>query len=1244
MTSWTDDELNKMSIREIYSLWKEADDEQKQRLSDYMANRTEATTKTEDFKDVNGDFLGEYDLAAAIKMAYTDKKGVAPKEVLALVNTSIESVKADGGISSLQKILRMNALIEARDVLLSGVSGVSEQSKKNGRIVADNLKKKKADKLLPEEIKDFDDADNTGSLDNVDPDVVAQLRQEIAKLANFNKVDGKTIETNDNVLASVIGGLDNEHLFDNIKVKFKFAEGEQGKAGYVETSSDQAAHLEKVLKHNAALRATYDALADKEFYKKYQSYLAIKDKNSAQAKEMAQAIMGYFQDKIASNYERSLVLARITTLDSDLLENVKINRKTGRASYKEDDEQIAGIVSDVAKAVSDGKVIELNPHTVGMDTYDMELENAVVSQSLKTKNVFDKAKEKMKFFKTMKAGWKQTMKDGGWKRVFGRGFVNLGIFGVSAVAISTGSAALIVPGAVAYAGWTWVNAKMMPVYDHIKAKLRNGEKLSHKERRKYIKENWKANKAEVYAQTRFKKRSNFRVSEGAVVAGVAGVTSFVAGPLWSRIARQTFMLGGKSITLGLTAHAEKKSKEQYLEDGHRRLAQYKEIKALEGQKTQDIVTLGAVAAGAAYVDSGAAATVNNAVIGALGLGDELAALNNWLHGNKNTGNANRAGDETTTPVAEDATEQETPEVEKTPEQIEQETKEARWADNRAKLLQDAGDNHNFGTDPSQYDGYTLKMYNATGKFGTAQHNIWLQNFADGKIDSRPEWMSPMQYIRAYELLEAFGHDVAGHPDAEVMNAIRMELNCDDDYVPTPEMNKRIEEVLSKVVFENKSRLVIIQKGDCLVEYNEYGHMGYMDAQKCGYNEVVLDDGRVAITKSTLTTNRIEGMKVTHIDCDGKTVEVSKIVQVRPMPCDNQHVDETHADETHVDKTPAREPQNFAVAPSNDIHFESEIPGTADEVQIHSSKGDVLQISKPVATQSLEALHKDVADILRDSEDITVEQLQQINEMLGINGGVDIDRNNPWNSIVKASGTWKEEGVNTDNVSVGTVRMTAQMWHEALNGNYGSHAVAQNIDADQLIAHANDIKFSRSENGQDYYTTGMNDKRGNPVRFAVPTPVRVDMDAGIDPSNTTGGGREYACNTSNGDLVLISLRDGNVTVSDGNGQSLVVDPRDRAPLTAAINNDLADLPESDANKGAKINLNPDRNSPQAAYEHSRYPDLVPFGEPQPEPQDAPQNNENQGDVHYYPGRYVTDAARSSAQMDLAMMVRNTRGGK
>ncbi len=1261
MSLRTEDELNGMSIREVYGLWKEANEAEKKYISDYMESRVLTVSSSDKLEDINGDFLGEYELAAAIKIAYNNKSGKAPKEVLTLVGAAIKSVEGDRNISSLQKNLRMNALIEAQSVLNSGVSGVSENSKKNGNIIAANLKNKKSDDLLPEEIKDFNDADETGGLDNVDPAVVEQLRREIAKLTNFNKVDGKTIETNDNVLADIIGGLYNERLFDKIKVKLKFAEGEEGKEGYVETSLEQAEQLEEVLKHNAALRATYDALSDKDFYKKYQSYLKIMDEDYDSARKMQGEIIEYFQDKIALNYQRSLILARITTLDSDeLLDKVTINRKTGRASYQKDDAHIVKVISDVEEAIRDGKEIEVNPHTVGMDTYDMELENAQVSQALKTKNVLDKAKEKMKFFKTMKQGWKQATKDGGWKRVLGRGFVNVGVFGVSAAAISTGSAALIIPGAVAYAGWTYVNAKMMPVYDHIKAKLRNGDKLSRKERRKYIKENWKANKDEVYAQTRFKKRSNFRVSEGAVVAGVAGVTSFVAGPLWSRLARQGVMLGGKGITLGQTAIAEKKSKEQYLEDGHRRLAQYKEIKALESQKTQDIVTLGAVVAGAAYVDSGAAASVNNAVIGALGLEDKIASLQNLLPSGKNTAGANQAGDEAAPADGDNQSnngaEQENPEVEKTPEQIEQEAKEARWADNQAKLLQEAGDNHNFGTDPKQFDGYTLKMYNAAGKFSTAQHDAWLQNFADGKIDSRPEGMSPMQYIRAYELLEAFGHDAAGHPDAEVVKAIRMDLNCDDDYVPTPEMNERIKEVLGKVVFENKSRLVIIQKGDCLVEYNEYGHMGYMDAQKCGYKQVVLDDGRTAITKSTLTLNRIKGMEVANIDCDGKTVGISKIVQVRPMPCDNQpvieeRVIETPVIETPIIETPVREPQNFAVAPSNDIHFESEIPGTADEIQIHSSKGNSLQIDRKTATESLLALHSDVADSLKASEDITVEQLKQIDKMLGINGGVDIDKDNPWNSKIKVSGTWKENGVDTDNVSVGTVRMTAQMWHESLNGNYGSHTVAQNIDADKLIENAQNIKYSHSENGQDYYDTGITDKKGNAVRFAVPSPVNINMDAEIVAGETSDGGREYACQTTDGSSVIIKLKGNSVTISDEDGrQGVIIAPQDRAPLTEAINQDLAALPENDINKGGKVDLNPDRNSPQAAYEHSRYPDLVPFGNQEPEPQAAPQNNGNQRDYfqeHFHPGRYgnTPDAAKNTASMDLAMMVRNTtRGGK
>ena len=1254
MSLRTEDELNGMSIREVYGLWKEANEEEKKYISDYMERRVLTVSSSDKLEDTNGDFLGEYELVAAIKIAYNNKSGKAPKEVLTLVGAAIKSVEGDRNISSLQKNLRKNALIEAQSVLNSGVSGVSETSKKNGNIIATNLKAKKADDLLPEEIKDFNDADETGGLDNVDPAVVEQLRREIAKLTNFNKVDGKTIEINDSVLAGVIGSLNNKHLFDKINVKLKFTEGEKGKAGYVETSPEQTKHLENVLKHNAALRATYDALSDKEFYDKYKAYFAIKDKKSAPAQKMAASIMEYFQDKIALNYQRSLVLARITTLnDNELLKNVKINRKTGRASYQEDDDKIAGVINDVEETISKGSEIELNPHTIGMDTYDMELENAKVSQALKTKNVLDKAKEKMKFFKTMKQGWKQATKDGGWKRVLGRGFVNFGIFGVSAAAISTGSAALIVPGAVAYAGWTWVNAKMMPVYDHIKAKLRNGKKLSFKERRKYIKENWKANKAEVYAQTRFKKRSNFRVSEGAVVAGVAGVTSFVAGPLWSRIARQTAMLGGKGITLGLTAHAEKKSKEQYLEDGHRRLAQYKEIKALEGQKTQDIVTLGAVAAGAAYVDSGAAAAVNNAVIGAIGLEDEVAAVNNWmhglLHGNKNTAGANQAGDEgasadgngnkgtdvedqsgnnnDSVDDAELTTETETASTPFNPDDLSADDRAAydrvlkRWGEDRVNTI----------LDKMQEDGKIID--------------------AHGREFAMPEGMSKAKVAEAFYYLSHWNEK---NPHAKILGYLFYN-DCDgkDTLAQyTPEQINTAINVLRAIDLGPDSIRTVVADG-CPVETHTHGHI---DIDK--YNEITHSGIK---PEYHLVRNTVE-----YDPCDGSLKgHTTRLAS----PCDNQpggetHIDETYVDESHVDETPAREPQNYAVAPSSDIHFESAIPGTADEVQIHSGKGDVLQISKPEAVQSMKALHSDVADSLKASEEITVEQLQQIDNMLvekkkflGFipytvrHGSVNINSEHPEQSTIEFAGSWKPEGVDTDNTSVGTVRMTAQMWQESLNGNYGSHSVAQNIDTETLANNAQNIKYTHSENGQDYYDTGTTDKKGNAVRFAVPTPVRVDMGAGFNHYDTPGGGRDYAYNTPDGGCVLISLKNGNVTVSDGNGQSLIVDPRDRAPLTEVINSDLAALPKNDINKGGKVDLNPDRNSPQAAYEHSRYPDLVPFGNQEPELQAAPKHDGNQRDYfqeHYYPGRYGefnTDAAKSSAKMDLAMMVKTTtRGGK
>lgn len=1233
MTPLTDKELNGMSIREIYSLWKEeTDDTQKNFLSAYMVNRLY------DFIETGGEELNEYDLSAAIKIAGEKCEDKDKKRLVKILEDTNNHIEKNNNLSPLQKALRRNSIAEALEVLQEIKKPEREEA---NNTLSDSITSavKTPEEITSEDIYEFNESDKTGGLEHIDPKVVEQLRQEIVKMTKFMFVDGNVVAANDCILVRALNqkGYD---MFAEIKGNVIFKERTKDKDGkdvVIDVNKAKAAGYLTQLKRNALLRATYDLLLDKKFYETYSSLLKNKDDKGKIA-----AVQKQFQEKVAQNFKRSLVLARITTTNADLLKNISINTSTGKAAYVKDGKYLdildvaEGDIQDIIADVESDKEIELHPYTVGMDKYDLDMESAKVDQVLESKSFADKVRGKLKWLDHIREGvkgaWDNIRKD--WKRSlrrFGTGFL---IVGGSTALISSGSWVPVVAGMGLYTGYSYWNAKVMPIYDRIMAKMKfkhgdDWKKLSRKNKHQQIKENWKPTKLEMKKDAKFNKRSNWRFGEGATAAGLSGIAAMIFTPLVSRFVRQGVLATDKTAMAISSEVSKSKARKQYIKQGNRRLAQYKEIQDLGRQAQQDWVNVGATVLAAAYVDSGAAAYVHEHTLG--------AAWNSFGDNQSNNG-----------------AEQENPEVEKTSEQIEQEAKEARWADNQAKLLQEAGDNHNFGTDPKQFDGYTLKMYNAAGKFSTVQHDTWLQNFADGKIDSRPEGMSPMQYIRAYELLEAFGHDAAGHPDAEVVKAIRMDLNCDDDYVPTPEMNERIKEVLGKVVFENKSRLVIIQKGDCLVEYNEYGHMGYMDAQKCGYKQVVLDDGRTAITKSTLTLNRIKGMEVANIDCDDKTVGISKIVQVRPMPCDNQPVIEERVIEKPVIEkpiieTPVREPQNFAVAPSNDIRFESEIPGTADEIQIHSSKGNSLQIDRKTATESLLALHSDVADSLKASEDITVEQLKQIDKMLGINGGVDIDKDNPWNSKIKVSGTWKENGVDTDNVSVGTVRMTAQMWHESLNGNYGSHTVAQNIDVDKLVENAQNIKYSHSENGQDYYDTGITDKKGNAVRFAVPSPVNINMDAEIVAGETSDGGREYACQTTDGSSVIIKLKGNSVTISDEDGrQGVIIAPQDRAPLTEAINQDLAALPENNVNKGGKVDLNPDRNSPQAAYEHSRYPDLVPFGEQQPEPQAAPQHNGNQQDYfqeRYYPGRYGNTPDAVTAQMDLAMMVRNaTRGGK
>lgn len=1241
-------ELDKKDINEIYDLWndKSISAEDKKEYSDYMQNRLDKAFASGDIEN-----FGVYELTAAAKIV-GDK--YAKKDIL--VNTlalKYNEVSKDGNLSDLQRVLRQNALIEALDVFgmtMKGTSKADEVKK-----VENQLKVAIAapDSISNEDIHDFDKADKVDTLEGVDKKLLEQFRAEITKMSKFRFVDGKIVATNDSVLAKAlyVKGYD---AFAKVKGNVVFKErtkDKDGKETVIDVDKAKSKLYLEQLKQDAALRATYDLLSDKEFFNAYRILLSTKD--TATIENLRKQIQEKFQEKVAENFKRSLVLARLATLNNkDVQKNLLIDQKTGKAVYFKNGKYIdileakeAEILKAIEDVEDDNKELELHPYTVGMDKYDLDLETAKVDQVLKSKNFKEKVQGKLGWLGYVKEGvkttWKAIRKD--WRRSARRLLTGMAIVGGSAALISTGFAPVVIAGGLTYIAYGVANAKITPIYDHVMAKLKlkhgdNWKKLSRKERRQAIKENWAASKAELTNNKKFQARSNFRSGE-AVVAGIASsAMAFVAGPLGARYARQFVLFGGKSALAGKTAIDRNKAKQEYLKQGNRTVAAYKEIQDLNRQLSQDLVNVGAVMAGAAYVDSGAAGWVHAHTLGLAmdsfaehnpELASKVDSFVDKLTPNKDGSHSGKHQSEASADDNNQEQEQSQEEVQKTPEQIEQEEREARWADNKTKLLQEAGDNDNFGTDPSKFDGYTLKMYNATGKFSTAQHDTWLQNFADGKIDSRPEGMSPMQYIRAYELLKAFGHDAKGHPDAEVIKAIELELNCDQDYVPTPEMTAHIHEVLGKVVFENKTRLVVIQKGDCLVEYNEAGHMGYMDAAKCGYKEVTLADGRHAITKDTLTINRIKSMEVVRIDCDGKTVHVTKAVDVREMPCEKEQVNEVHQEqEVIIQTTPKAVPPHFDVAETASGRVYAEFPEQARELSIWTNEGSYESITRAEAVASFQQLHPDVAAIIASNEHPTAEQLDQIhndlggNSFLGKHGFVTTDQEHPENSTVTVTVAWNAKGER--GAGQGPAEMTYTELYQGLNGNNTNFTAARELDGpmtDQLLAKGNFQHIDGRGDGMDHYSTGLNDRSGNPVYYSQTAASRVtSSENGVALQSMSDEGCCYTVLLQDGRSAEVNIEVGApISVTDAKtGSEIIIDPRDRGSVEKYINQNLASLDEGLARRLGVVNLNPPADSVQAAAEHSQYPDLVPFTREKGGNNGT--GNSGQGQSNYHPGAY------------------------
>ena len=387
---------------------------------------------------------------------------------------------------------------------------------------------------------------------------------------------------------------------------------------------------------NAAMRATNEILKDRSFIMRHKT---------------AEDILSAYKGEVARQFERGVVVAGLTTSQATGIMLDKITRnKNGEIEYDGGaDDAVKQAIADILEGKS-----PINPLTLQMDTYQLDLENRKIARTLKLKRLDSK---KLGFWRTaknvVKAAADNIIKKGGWKKVA----VNAAVFGSAAALMAvSGSALAIGAGAALYTGMTAVNAWVMPAYDSLNNEMYERKTKGFKARLAYLKQNFSRAFKAKREEPGFMKRAWWRSAEGAVIGGLTGGMGFSGITGWTKVfSRQGAMAAGKTGSLIRSWFSRKKA-EKNLETTYS-MNNFKALQTAEGYLKQDKVALAAVVGGAvladavkSYAEDGVVAdlvsSVKDKVAGLSGSNEEVVAETTGLEDTQDTGAVSEVKDET----------------------------------------------------------------------------------------------------------------------------------------------------------------------------------------------------------------------------------------------------------------------------------------------------------------------------------------------------------------------------------------------------------------------------------------------------------------------------------------------------------------------------------------------------------------------------------------------------------------------
>ena len=522
----------------------------------------------------------------ALQAEVTDAEGNKHKVKDVVYDVVDSRIRALDGKDDLVSYLQRKALLETAKTIQKDDADkvrVFDEAIKEEREKIEYELSQPREEISDNEFAHYDEADRSGALDDVSDAAKDAFIDRLAQLSGWDKINGTEVVFNDNALASMgVDGLEPygkdgklnpvyeqcAELFD----KIQFEVPADAKAEDIQSYKQQ-------LLSNAAMRATNEILKDKSFKLRCKT-----------AEEMLDA----YKQEVANQFERGVLLTCLAghKETATMLENITYNKETQKIESKEGKDGIKNALEDILT----GKA-KINPAAIAVDTEMLNLENKKISKILKRKRIDEnKLTFLQKAKKVFHASWDNIIKKGGYQKIL----ANFAVFGASALLISNPATAAVITGAAMYAGWTAVNAWVVPVYDKLNQEMREKGVKGFKNKWKYLTNNWKRAKAEKYAEPDFKKRAWHRATEGLIVGGISGGLAGGAADAMRTFARQGTMAVGKSTSRIMSLFSRRNATDKFLQNPT--IENLNALNTAKANEKSDTIALAAVVFGAAAVD------------------------------------------------------------------------------------------------------------------------------------------------------------------------------------------------------------------------------------------------------------------------------------------------------------------------------------------------------------------------------------------------------------------------------------------------------------------------------------------------------------------------------------------------------------------------------------------------------------------------------------------------------------------